>query len=451
VLEEDYVWGSFLQSRMFAAGVSCGNCHDPHSLELRAPGNLLCRTCHDPVVFDTTTHHGHRPDTPGAACVDCHMPETVYMGVDARRDYSFIVPRPALGRETGAPDPCTGCHTDRPETWAEAALLKLGQRPALPPFALAFHAAASGRPDAEGRLLAVIADSTVPPVRRAGALRLLRSVAGARSIPTVERALAGPEAYVRWAALDFLGLLPAPARGPLAGPLLDDPVKSVRIEAARVLADPASRAALDPSRHAAFEAALDEYGAVLRMDADRPEAMTSLGLLRAAQGDTEGAEAAFREALALSPWYVTAIVNLADLYRAGGREGDGERVLREGLRRLPASADLHHALGLLLVRTGRDGEGLDRLGRAAELQPSERRFGYVYAVALNSSRRAVAAVATVEALLERFPDDPELLFLLATVERDRGRTDRALQAARRLAAVAPEDPRGPALIGQLER
>ncbi len=113
VLEEDYVYASFLQSRMYRAGVTCGNCHDPHGLRARADGNLLCRTCHDAARFDTTSHHGHRPGTPGSLCVDCHMPETTYMGVDARRDHSFSTPRPALSQVTGVPNACTGCHAER--------------------------------------------------------------------------------------------------------------------------------------------------------------------------------------------------------------------------------------------------------------------------------------------------------------------------------------------------
>jgi tetratricopeptide (TPR) repeat protein len=451
VLEEDYVYGSFLQSRMYRAGVSCGNCHDAHSLRTRAPGNLLCRTCHDPARFDTTSHHGHVPGTPGSLCVDCHMPETVYMGVDARRDHSFTVPRPALSRAAGVPNACTGCHADRTDGWAIRALARLGQAPEVPPFALAFHAARTGAPDAEARLLAVAVDTAEAAVRRAGALRLLRSVAGRRTVPVVQGALTSREPALRWAALGLLELFPPSERARLGAPLLDDPARSVRIEAARVLADPTARWDLQAADGPAFDRALAEYLDVLRMDADRPEAQANLGLVLAAQGDPAGAEGAFREAIRLSPWYAQAIVNLADLYRAAGRDAEGEVLLRDALERQPDSADLRHALGLLLVRARRTDEALPELGEAARLRPDEIRFGYVHAVALHASGREREALERIDALLERRPADAQLLYLLATVRRDRGETELALEAARRLAQAHPDDPRGPALVDRLTR
>lgn len=449
VLEEDYVYASFLQSRMYRAGVACGNCHDPHSLRTRADGNLLCRTCHDSARFDTTSHHGHAPGTPGSLCVDCHMPETVYMGVDARRDHSFSIPRPALTLETGVPNACTGCHTDRTDDWAVRKLADLGQAPQSPIFALAFHAARSADPGAEDLLLAVFSDTSEAVVRRAGALRLLRSAAGPRSVPAVERALASPEPYLRWAALDLLGLFPPDDRARLGSALLEDPVLSVRIEAARVLASADSRRSLLPTDRPAFERALAEYEDVLRMDADRPEAQANLGIVLAALGRTEEAERALLEAIRLSPWFAQAIVNLADLYRAAGRDAEGETVLRDGLGRLPESADLHHSLGLLLVRARRTNEALGELGEAARLRPDEVRFGYVHAVALHSAGRDREALAALDEMLDRRPFDPELLYLAATVHRDRGDAIAALEAAERLLEAAPNDPRGRALVDLL--
>ncbi len=286
-------------------------------------------------------------------------------------------------------------------------------------------------------------------MRRAGALRLLRSVAGRRTVPAIERALTSREPYLRWAALDLLHLVSPDERASLGIALLRDPVLSVRIEAARVLADADTRATLLPRDRTVFEQALNEYLAVLRMDADRPEAQANLGVVLGAMGDLQGAEQAFGESLRLSPWFAQAIVNLADLYRATGRDAEGEALLRDGVERLPDSADLYHALGLLLVRERRIDEALDALAAAARLRPDELRFGYVLVVALHSAERDTEALDVLTALLARRPSSPELLFLLATIHRDRGETRLALEAARRLAGAAPEDPRGRALIDLL--
>ena len=126
---EVYVYGSFTQSRMYRHGVRCSDCHDPHTLKLRATGNALCVRCHSPdgnprfpslqkKVYDAPEHHFHPPGSPGAACVACHMPARTYMQLDRRRDHSLRIPRPDLTLEIGTPNACTGCHQDRDARWA---------------------------------------------------------------------------------------------------------------------------------------------------------------------------------------------------------------------------------------------------------------------------------------------------------------------------------------------
>ena len=118
---EVYEYGSFLQSRMHAAGVTCSNCHDPHNAKLRAEGNALCAQCHLPEKFDVVQHHHHQPGSAGAQCVNCHMPTKNFMVVDARRDHSIRVPRPDLSSALGTPNACSQCHAGRlPPTNARA-------------------------------------------------------------------------------------------------------------------------------------------------------------------------------------------------------------------------------------------------------------------------------------------------------------------------------------------
>ena len=118
--DEVYNWGSFLQSKMYANGVTCSDCHNPHSGKLRAEGNALCATCHLPSKYDTAAHHHHKPASAGAACVGCHMPSATYMVVDPRHDHSLRMPRPDLSVKLGTPNACNGCHTNRDARWAAA-------------------------------------------------------------------------------------------------------------------------------------------------------------------------------------------------------------------------------------------------------------------------------------------------------------------------------------------
>ncbi len=451
IRDEVYVYGSFLQSKMYRAGVTCINCHEPHGLQLRATGNALCGQCHSAANYDTTAHHRHAPGTPGAQCVNCHMPATTYMQVDPRRDHGFKVPRPDLTEPVGVPNACNGCHTGQSSAWA-ARHIAQWFGPARPPaFAPAFHAAETGTPDAGTRLLAVAQDSTWPVIVRASALQRLAPYLDPTGLPAVRRAVHHEAPLIRLAAVALLERLPPEDRWAEAAPLLRDPLRAVRLEAARVLAPVAGRVRLTGAGHAALDAAVREYSHALTIHADRPSAQVSLGLLYAAQGHFEAAEAAYRTALSLAPGFTQASVNLADLYRMQQRDDEGRRVLEAGLAVTPDDAALHHTLGLLLVRLGRSPEALEALGKAHTLQPENTRYRYVYAVALNGAGRPDKALALLEATPPAEAANRDLLLLRAMLYRDRGRRTDALSLAHRILALAPSDPQARQLVAQLEQ
>ncbi|HEX3127683.1 MAG TPA: tetratricopeptide repeat protein [Thermoanaerobaculia bacterium] len=357
---EVYEVGSFLQSRMHAKGVTCADCHEPHSLTPRRSGNALCTHCHAAEKLDTPAHHHHKA---AMQCVDCHMPEKTYMSVDARRDHSLRVPRPDLSVKIGTPNACTGCHTGKSDQWAASAAERWYGAP-KPHWSEAIQA---------GHLTAVADDPEIPAIVRGTALSRLRQAPAPDAVPSIERGLRDPDPLVRFGAITATEALDPKSRLRLASPLLTDPDRSVRIEAARILIG-SSAPGLEPAL-AEFQAAQEQ---------DRPEGRLNLGWLAATRGDLAGAEAAYRAALKLDPLYLPAFVNLADLYREQGREPEGEALLRQALRAAPDDASLHHARGLLLVRTGRLDEALPELARAVELAPGEARYAYVYEVAIQS-------------------------------------------------------------------
>ena len=143
----------------------------------------------------------------------------------------------------------------------------------------------------------------------------------------------------------------------------------------------------------------------------------------------EKAETAYRTALDLSPHFTPAAVNLADLYRAQGRDDDGMAVLRAALRLSPNDGGLHHALGLALVRLKKSDEAVKELGRAAELEPGRVRYLYVYAVGLDSIGKRGEAIAALRSGLDRHPDNPEILTGLVNFSRAEGDLTAALDFA----------------------
>jgi predicted CXXCH cytochrome family protein len=431
-----YEYGSFVQSRMFRAGVTCSDCHEPHSLELRAPGNAVCSQCHAAQKFDTPRHHQHREATEAARCVSCHMPSRTYMVVDPRRDHSLRVPRPDLSASLGTPDACTGCHNDRRPQWAaEQISRRYGSSSAArrPHFAPALDAGRRGLTTAESALAALAIDSSQPAIARATALELLPEYLSPRSLPSVRTALTDPDPFVRASALAALEALPPSDRVEPGALSLRDPIRAVRLAAARALAD-APRASLSAEQQTDLDRALAELIASELVSADRPEAHMNLSILYGRLG--RPAEAELRAALLIDARCVPALINLADLFRAQGREPDAERSIEQALTVAPDNAEALHALGLLRVRQRRHAEAVDLFRRAVERRPESVRFAYVYAVSLHDTGAAPRAITVLEQAHHARPANREVLMALVAYLAERGDVAATRRYAEALAAVA---------------
>ncbi len=442
IRDEVYVYGSFRQSRMHAAGVTCSDCHEPHSLGLRREGNALCTTCHQAEVYDASGHHFHKKEESGGACVACHMPERTYMVVDPRRDHSLRVPRPDLAVRFGAPDVCTGCHKGRTSTWAEAQVEKwYGANRSGPPrnYADVLALGRSGGADASPSLLSLATDPAAPAIARATALAALGERVGPASIQALVNGLYAEDALERRAAVEALGNLDQGTRWQLLSPLLEDSVRGVRIAVAVALAD-VRVTSLPEIERPKLQRVFDEYLAAERLNADHAEHWVNLAGFRLRQGEVSAAEAAYGEALKRNSRYIPAYANQADMYRALGREGDAERVLRSGITALPGDGSLRYALGLLLVRTQRMDEALAALKTAYRLTPQAPLFGYVYGVALDSTGATSRALDVWKQVAERHPRHSDTLQALAIGLYKQGEHGQARVVAERLAALLPGRP-----------
>ncbi len=452
--DEVYNYGSFLQSKMFQAGVTCGDCHDPHSLKLRAPANQVCAQCHNPGKYDTAAHHFHKPDSAGASCAACHTPTTTYMVVDPRHDHSLRIPRPDLSVQLGTPNACNNCHTDHPANWAADRVKQWYKEPlkGYQQFAEALHAGRTGAPGAEQALTQLAGDTSQPDIARATALAALNRYLSPASLDAVRQGLQDGDPLLRLGAIQALDNIDPQRRLPLLFPLLQDPVRAIRIEAARGLAPlPAALLAQLPAAHrAVLDTATAEYIAAQQTNTDRPESHLNLGLLYTERGEFTQAETAYRTALKLQPRFVQAYVNLADLYRLQGKDGDGEKALRQAAAIAPRDADVQQALGLLLVRQHRLPEAVEALAQATRLNPDNMHYRYVYAVALHSTGKPDDAIEVLEEAHARQPNDREILYALVTFQRDRGELEAARRYAQQLLILAPQDPAVRQLVNQLQ-
>lgn len=371
------------------------------------------------------------------------------MVVDPRRDHSFRVPRPDLSDRLGTPNACTACHTDRSSQWAAEAIQRWygDERPTH--FGEALYAGRTGGPGAADELASLVADTVQPAIVRATALVELGGYPGPDSVTALQGAIDDPDPLVRMAVAGASQMLPPTGRLALLSPLLGDPVRLVRTEAARLLAG-VPDAQLDEPHRVALSAALDEYRDIQMVNADRAESHVNLGVLHVQRNELAEAEREYQQAIRLNRSFVPAYANLADLYRAQGKDDQVERVLEQGLAAVPGSGDLHHAIGLLRVRQGRRAEAVESLRRATELMPDVARYAYVYGVALNSTGRTSEALEVLDEAHRSHPGDLDILVALVTFNRDRGALAEARRYGERLRALAPGNAQVAQLLSQLE-
>ncbi len=450
ILDEVYVHGSFLQSRMYAEGVTCTDCHDPHTARLQLAGNATCVRCHTASVFDTAEHHFHDPAAAGGQCVACHMASRDYMVVDPRRDHSFRIPRPDRTLTIGTPSACTGCHAELgAERLADAAERWWGDlSDGRPDWAEALWAARNWQADGAERLVRAFRDREAPAIARATVVEAMAPYLGVIPPQVVEETLRDSEPLVRRSALGLLQRVPFPYRWELGSPLLSDPLREVRQEAARLLAH-APVEIVPADRRAVLDDAVVEYLASEAFNGDRAEAHVNLGNYRLDRGDAAGAEREYRAAIATGQGFIAAYLNLADLYRATGRESDGEQALHQALAIAPDDAGVQHALGLHQVRQRRYDAGLESLRKGMELAPRIPRYRFVYAVALNDLGRGDEARQLLLAGHEAMPASAEILRGLTFLANAAGDLEGARDWARKLVAAAPNDADALGLARQL--
>jgi len=456
ILDEVYVYGSFVQSKMFRNGVRCSDCHDVHSLKLLEPGNALCLRCHRADTYDSYDHHFHKKvyqgkPSDGALCVKCHMPERPYMVIDYRADHSIRIPRPDLTAEIGVPNACmqSGCHDDKPVDWSLKAYRKWYGEARKPHYGTILAAGRAHAPEAGAELGRLAQNPLYPPIVRATSLSLLRDYPSTETGRVLAQALADEEPLVRRTAADSLTVRDPRQRASLLAPLLLDPVRAVRMQAAADLAG-ISPDLLKPYQREALDKALAEYREAMEHSLDFSFAGLNLGNLYTSLGRLDEAEKYYRKALAIDDLFYPAKVNLAVLLNHEGRNTEAERLLREVVKAYPDQHDAAYSLGLLLAEMNRHAEAADVLQEAARGMPDNARLHYNLGLLLQRLRRDTEAEAELRAALTLEPQSTDYLYALADYYAKRSRFDEALAMADRIIAADSQNRLGEDLKAAIE-
>jgi len=440
ILEEVYVYASFLQSKMYHKGVVCKDCHESHSGKVFVHSNALCYRCHLAEKYGSRDHHFHDPEQEGSSCLECHMPERTYMVVDPRRDHSIRIPRPDLSDKLKSPNACNKCHSDKSNQWSADWCRTWYGDPNRngTHYGEVFWAGRQSYPEALPELIRLVGDPESAPMVKATAISLLQNYRDASIITVLRESLSDPDPLIRFAAVSALFAADDNVLLELALPSLSDSIRLIRITAAfqlaRVPEQYFGKVGLQQR-----DKVLKEYVATQMINADHPSAHMNLGILALNRGDYAGAESFYKEAIEIEPAMTTAYVNLADLYRVLQRDQDGEKILREAIERGPDMAAVNYALGLNLVRRGTHDEAMKFLGQASAMEPGNARYAYVYGVGLNSTGNKQEAVDHLETALRENRFDRDLLYSLSTFNFELGNRAEAIEYAEKLIEYYPAD------------
>jgi len=464
ILEEVYVHGSFLQSKMHQKGVSCIDCHDPHGLDLWFPGDAACTQCHSnqppldrfPTLqakdYTDRSHHHHDPAGEGARCVACHMPESTYMVIDPRRDHSLRIPRPDLSVKLGTPNACNDCHGDQDASWAAAAVAEWTGVEAPPRhYGEALGATVGSDRETLQALLSLPFDTDSPELVRASAVERLP---GGEQITTqaAMALLSGDESdpWIKVAALSALVDSPPQVLAALVPPHLEDEARVVRIEAAQVLAGPAEESLSEADRKK-FEAAFAEFEAAQAAAADQPFAHLNLAIVAERRGRTQEARAHYLRALEQDEGFLPAVFNLSTLLDSIGQRQEAEKLLSKAVARFPEEGELHYNLGLLLAGMDRLAEAAESLTQAARLLPQRPRILYNLGLALSATGERPKAEDALLRAQRLAPEDPDYMYALATFYYQDEELERAHEWTTKLIQAVPNVPGPRQLLEDIER
>lgn len=461
ILEEVFEWGSFLQSRMAHEGVTCSDCHEPHSLELREPlaGNRLCLQCHEPV-YNEPSHHNHPTDTEATQCISCHMPERTYMKVDGRRDHSFRVPRPDLSVAYGVPNACIDCHTEESNQWAADAVGQwFGPNRTEEPrdlFLQAADAATSSTLDPDhpeiDRLFEALGrlsqDSTATGVVRSVALRHAVQLPHAAGADLLEQTLFSESALLRQTAARSLANAPPDIRRPLLSRALRDSIRAVRLAALEGLLSHDPEEISDLYRPD-YERVLAEHENWLDRTTSFPSGRMNRARQLEQQENWQDARETYELLLAEDPQFHPARLNLATLLHRLEQPALAMAHLDTLLDRNSEMGEAHYARALLLSEQGDLDAARPHFDRAAESLPATGRVHYNRAIAYQTLGDPDVAESSYRRALELEPENIEYHQGLLSLLLQQRRTDDALDQARKLLELDPRRDDIQRLINEL--
>ena len=446
--DEDYIYTSFLQSKMFHRSVKCSNCHDPHSGKKLFPLNQLCLQCHAPK-YDSFEHHRHSIVTGQITCASCHMPGKLYMGVDLRHDHSFRVPRPDLSVKYGTPNACNDCHKDKPAAWASDAVVKWYGPQRKYHFSEDLIPGSNVNKEAEQHLARLIGDTSIPAIVKATAADYLRNMPGQSSLNLLLSCLGETDPQIRYRALRSLASFPYPQWKDAAGPLLKDNVRAVRIAAADLfLQIPPEN--IPQAFSNAFSAAKQELENYVLYQADFPVGNVMIADYYLKQQNIFNAEKYYVRGLKMDSMMNYARLNLSSIYNQQGKNNEALKILQEALLQDKSNERIYYNLALLYAELKDNKNAESCFSKTVALGSRDPRLFYNFGIFQQQSGKPGEAEHLFNKGLEINPKDPDLNYALAYLYMQMRQPQKALVPATVLKKIDPDNPNYKELFRQLQ-
>ncbi len=428
IRDEVYVYGSFVQSKMYHLGISCRDCHDVHSQKLKKTGNELCLSCHV-QKYDSKEHHFHIPNSDAGQCVNCHMTGEYYMGNDFRRDHSFRVPRPDQTVKYGTPNACNECHTDKSAEWAENAIVKFYGTERAEHFSDYLIPGALGDRNA---LYQLLAGTRFPEIARATGLNYLGRNLLPDEVNSIRMFLFDSSALVRTQAIRALQNVGDQTYTKLIEPLLSDSFRMVRIAAAEYsqLKSPQD---FDPKSSIAGK----EYLTSLEFNTDFASGQHRLAGYFESKGQIDDAIRAYRRALEIDNYFNMSRLNLALLLYRQGQVVEAEELYLIVTRQEPEFAYAFYMLGLLYNEQNKIPEALNYLNLARQKDPANFRAWYNYILLLQKDNQLSESLNVISQTPMEWQNSEQLLYVKLLGQYKSGLNKEALVICKKLIEMNP--------------
>lgn len=448
ILDEDYVYGSFLQSKMYQNNVTCTNCHDAHTLKLKFDGNKLCAQCHVPEKYDTAEHHFHQPNTDGSKCINCHMPGRFYMGNDFRRDHSFRIPRPDLSVKYGTPNACAGCHKDKDDVWAAKNFKTLFGEVDSIHYSEKLAPGITMQPNGHVGLIELMHDTHQPEIVRASATKVLSNYNAQNFVQEYITLLNDNSALVRGASVDVLSSVNSKDYTAYFLPLLEDPKRSIRIKAFFGLGG-VTEAEIPEVYKESYTKVKEEFFLHLNTNADFVGIRMKRGDYYLKQGNTAKAIESFESALAIDNINNQIRLSLATLYYNNKEYKKAEDAFLTIIEQEPTYGPVYYSLALMYAELNRVDDAIVQLKKASKLLPKNIRVYYNLGLLYDKKQDFKNAEKVLVAGLKVEGTNEGLLYALAYLYAKSNQKEKARNIVNRLIDLYPNNQQYRNFLNQL--